>query len=242
MQDISAIIVDDESLAREQVSRFLEEAGGFHIADRCASGQEAIRSIIEHQPDVVFLDIEMPEINGFDVLDSVDGKGGIYWVFVTAYDRYAVKAFEVEASDYLLKPYDRKRFLKTVTRIRSELRNGGAKDREERPEPLEKLLVKDNDRIKLIDCGDIVSIASEGNYIVIQTADSDSYTIRYALKDIALKLHRRRFFRIHRSMIVNIDYIRAIEPWFAGDYKVELTNGETLKMSRNYKDVLESFK
>lgn len=242
MDDIRAIIVDDESLAREQMCRFLEEAGGFHIADRCSSGQEAIRSIIEHQPDVVFLDIEMPEINGFDVIDSVDGKGGIYWVFVTAYDQYAVKAFEVEAGDYLLKPYDRKRFLKTVTRIRSELRNGGEKDRKEKPEPLEKLLVKDNDRIKLIDCGDIVSITSEGNYIVIQTADNDSYTIRYALKDIARKLHPRRFFRIHRSMIVNIDYIRSIEPWFAGDYKVQLSNGETLKMSRNYKDVLESFK
>lgn len=239
MSKITTIVVDDETPSRNQLIRYINEIKSFELVAECSSGEEAIKEIIQCDPDVVFLDIEMPQLDGFEIIDNISNKEKIYWVFVTAYPQYAIRAFEVEARDYLLKPYDKARFLKTVSKIKSTILNQ-SDTKVSKKEPLAKLLVKYDDQLLFINCTDIICIEAEGNYIKLRTNDGN-YTIRHTLKDIASKLHPNKFFRIHRSMVINIDFVESIEPWFYGDYKIRLKDGQQVKMSRNYKELLDIF-
>lgn len=249
---IKTIIVDDEPLAGKRLTTLLRAKDEVELVAVCANGMEAIEAINTKQPDLVFLDIQMPEITGFDVLQNLEDHIPAI-IFVTAYDQYAIKAFEVHAVDYLLKPFDKKRFddalaqaKKSLATPRDEaevlqqkvgdLLESINKDRG----PVSRVLVKSSGKYQFVKVQDIEWIESAGNYVRIHTADK-GYLIRDTMTNMEQKLQPDLFFRIHRSAIINVDKVKELEQWFHGDYKVTLKNGEKLTMSRNYKDILQHF-
>lgn len=248
---IKAVVVDDEPLACKRLQTLLDEDGEVELVEVCENGMDAIERINSLNPDLVFLDIQMPEITGFEVLQHLDPGQMPAIIFVTAYDEYAIKAFEVHAVDYLLKPFDRQRFNDALLQAKKSIRqhkqrtlDGKVQDllravNSDR-EPISRLLIKTSSRFFFIKTDDIEWIESAGNYVRVHSGGK-SYLIRDTMLNMEEKLDPDTFFRIHRSTIVNVDKISELEQWFHGDYKVTLQNGEKLTLSRNYKDLLQRF-
>ncbi len=250
MNTIRTLIVDDEPLARERIKRFLAAERDLELIGECAEGREAVAAIRTLKPDLVFLDIQIPELDGFGVLKAVGGAGMPAVIFVTAYDRYALQAFDVNALDYLLKPYNRERFRKAVERARAQLSNGAQGELNERllsllenfkSEPssrhLERLMIKSSGRVFFLRAAELDWIEAEGNYLRLHVG-RESHLLRETMNRLASKLDPNKFLRIHRSTLVNIERIKELQPLFSGDYVVILRDGKQLTLSRSYRDKL----
>ncbi len=244
----SVVIVEDEPPARAKLQRLLADEKDFAVvaeADNVAAGRAALA---KHRPAVLYLDIQLGVESGFDVLDPQSGEPTPIVVFTTAYSEFAVRAFEVQALDYLLKPFDRERFLRSVERTRDALRQSDAADVEERvrrllaslPErtpPLGQLPIRESDRTILVPAEDILRLAAADNYVEVFTP-SRKYLVRETLTGLAAQLDAARFLRVHRSHIVRVDFIREIRPWFHGDFQLVLRDGTEVNLSRRFKALL----
>jgi two-component system, LytTR family, response regulator len=242
---IRAVIVDDEPLARRRLRSLLAAAEDVQIVAECANGRDAIRAIETSPPDLLFLDIQMPELDGFDVLQAI-GVGAVPAViFVTAYDRFALRAFEAHALDYLLKPFDDERFEAALQRARERIRQqqGGDVDRrlrallqEVRGERgyLQRLVVPTGQRSVFIRTEEIDWIEAERNYVRLHVGGRE-YLLRENLSHIESAVDPAKFCRIHRSTIVNIDRIQAVESLFRGEFVVVLHDGTKLTSGRSYR-------
>lgn len=246
---IRALIVDDETLARRGVSRLLKGHDDITIVGECADGATAVAAIATSAPDLVFLDIQMPEMNGFDVLSAVGEARMPATIFVTAHDRYAIAAFEANAIDYLLKPFGRARFDRAVSRARMRLAGPPESQvtarlvqmlRQVRADPpyADRLPVARGDRVIFVHVKDIDWIEADGNYARLH-AGVHTYDIRETLTALERTLDPRRFLRIHRSTIVNTDRIAEVRPWFHGHHIVVLTTGQELRLSRYQRESVE---
>jgi len=245
---IRVLLVDDESLAREMLREMLQTDPLVTIVGESCNGREALEAIRTHSPDLIFLDVQMPELGGFEVLEAL-GKEIPRVIFVTAYDQYAVRAFEVHALDYLLKPFDQERFDISWQRARAQIlrdRDGGTDQRilallEEMKagnKYLERLVIKASGRIYFLETAEIDWIEAEGNYVSVHSAKK-SHLLRETISSLESQLDPKKFLRIHRSSIVRIDRIQELQPWFHGEYRIILQNGTQLTLSRNYRDKLQ---
>ncbi|MBK7140759.1 MAG: response regulator transcription factor [bacterium] len=256
-EKIRTLIVDDEPLAREGIRMLLEPDSGFSIVAEAGNGAEAIEMIRLHHPDLVFLDIQMPGMNGFDVLKALDGEPMPLIVFVTAYDSYAIRAFEVHAVDYVLKPVDPARFQTSLERIKSDLqlRRGGAitarmtallealRREEVKIDTrgfLERFVIKEGDRIYFVNTDDVDWIEAADYYVQLHTGKK-THLIRETLNRLETQLDPAKFIRIHRSTIVNSTRIKELKRHFQSEFIVILQDGTNLKMSRSYRDNLSGF-
>lgn len=246
---IRVLIVDDEPLARGVLREMLQSDPDVMIVGECANGKEAVRAIREVAPDLLFLDIQMPEMGGFEVLDALETGQTPHLVFVTAYDQYAVRAFEVHALDYILKPFDSERFQVSWQRAKAQLlreRNGGVEqkilslleDLKAGTKYLERLVIKSSGRIYFLETIEIDWIQAEGNYVSVHTGKK-SHLLRETITSLENQLDPKKFLRIHRSAIVRIDRIKELQPWFHGEYHIVLLDGTQLTLSRNYRDRLQ---
>lgn len=248
MSEIRVLIVDDEPPARERIRALLGEEPDIAIAGECESGLSAVQAIRTLDPDLVFLDVQMPGLDGFGVLDALERTPPAL-VFVTAYDAYAVRAFEVHALDYLLKPFDRERFRATLERVRGALAARGPAEAtppeaapiaEATPAPnlLRRLLARRDGRLVVLKVAEIDWIESSANYAALHLG-KETYLVRETMQSLEGRLDPAQFLRIHRSTIVNLDRVQEIEPYFHGDYIVRLADGQRLTLSRTYRDRLQ---
>jgi two-component system, LytTR family, response regulator len=245
---IRTIVVDDVELARERVKILLDNLDVEVVAE-CANGREAIRAIGGIKPDLVFLDVQMPKVGGFEVIEAVGVEEMPAVIFMTAYDEYALRAFEVNAVDYLLKPFDEERLRKAVVRARRTIEGRtSAGEFEERlrrllkevrgePHYLRRLPVKSAHGTTFIPTESVDWISSAGHYLEIHVGQ-ETHLIREQLSRLEAKLDPERFARIHRSVIVNLDRVKTLRPLFNGDHLVLLTNGQKLNLSRTYHERL----
>ncbi len=242
---IRALVVDDEPLARDRIRMLLEDEPEVEIVSESANGTEALRAIEKLAPDLVFLDVQMPELTGFEVLDRLDPARMPVVIFVTAYDQYALKAFEVCALDYLLKPFDRERFTRALARARAELdrRKAGQVNEQvlkllselhQGKKHLEKLIIRDGGRVFFLRTDEIDWIEAAGNYVRMHTG-KEEYLYRETMAKLEAHLNPDRFARIHRSTIVNVERIKELQPWFRGDYVIVLRDNQKLTLSRTYR-------
>jgi two-component system LytT family response regulator len=267
MEPIRTLIVDDELLARRRIRNLLRGRTEFEIVAECANGRQAAAAIAEHAPSLVFLDVQMPDLDGFGVLREISGEPLPVIVFVTAYDQYAVRAFEVHALDYLLKPFDDERFEKTLHWAKAQLQRNelhqvsqkmlalledyhderppdrGTIRAEEskassQPGPLTRLIVKSAGRVLFVKAEEIDWISAESYYARLHVG-RQSYLLRESLSSLEAQLDPARFLRIHRSTIVNLERIRELQPQSHGEYAVILQNGTQLRLSRSYRDKLD---
>jgi len=245
---IRAVIVDDEPLGRTLIREMLRSDPEIEIAGECSNGSEAINMIGNLHPDLVFLDVQMPEIDGFAVLAALEAARLPMIVFVTAYDQYAVQAFEVHAVDYLLKPFDRERFQRSLQRAKAQLRLERRSDVSERilalleerklkTKYLERVVIKANGRVFFLKTSEIDWIEAAGNYVSLHVK-KESYLLRETIGGMESQLDPATFPRIHRSQIVNLDRIRELRPWSHGEYHVILHDGTQLTLSRTYRERL----
>jgi len=285
---IRAIIVDDEPLARRGIRARLDRAGGFTVVAECSSGREAVAAIREHEPNVVFLDVQMPGIDGFGVIREIGADRMPVVIFVTAYDTHALRAFEAHALDYLLKPIDDDRFATAVERTRRRVTEreesavarrlvalmhevgaessrakrgildvpvegpsasspriprprlpaGGHPTRGDTASP-SRIVIRDRDRVLLIDVSDIDWVGADGDYVRIHAAGK-SHLLRDTMAAMEERLDPATFVRIHRSAIVNVDRIRELRPYSSREYSVILRDGTRLRLSRRYRDRLRT--
>jgi two-component system LytT family response regulator len=255
MQKISALIVDDEKPARQRLRDLLDKQPEVAVVGECASGAEAVRLILESETELLFLDIQMPLMGGFEVIKEVGAARMPVTVFVTAYDAYAVRAFEASALDYLLKPYSDERFDQCLTRALAHVRTqqreemsrrlisvlaqnheGGARASSTH---LERLLVKVGGRVLFLPAEEIDWIEAAGVYVQLH-AGSRKFLHRASLGELEASLDPQRFIRIHRSSIVNIQRVQELYPHSHGDYVAVLKDGTRLKLSRSYRPKLET--
>lgn len=247
---IRALIVEDEPLARERLKMYLADEPDVEIIGECADGRQAVSAIRSLGPDLVFLDIQLPELDGFGVVEEVGAERMPVVIFITAYDQHAMRAFDVYALDYLLKPYKSERLKRAVERARAQVLRGKDAALNERllsllesvrpgPRYVERLMIRSLGRVYFIRADEIDWIESEGNYVRIH-AGKESHFLRDTLGGIEARLDRQKFVRIHRSTIINVESIKELQPLFSGDYTVILHNGERLTMSRGHKEKLLS--
>ena len=248
---IRLLVVDDEPLAREKIRQMARRDPAIEIVGECANGREALEAVTEYRPDLLLLDVQMPELGGFDVLEALkDDPASPAVIFVTAYDQYAVRAFEYHALDYLLKPFDRERFEAAIRRAKEHLRERGHNGNLDRrilalleqlkgERHVERLVVKNGGRVYFLETCEIDWIEAEGNYISIHTGKK-SHLLRETISNLEAQLDPRLFVRIHRSAIVNIARVQELQPWTHGEYHVILHDGTQLTLSRNYRENLQS--
>src|SRR5215467_4701792 len=238
---IRALIVDDEELARDRVASLLAEQPDVEVVGTCADGASAVEMIERERPDLVFLDVQMPGMDGFDVVENLDRDHVPAIVFVTAHDAHAIRAFEIHALDFLLKPLERARAHLTHDKsstIDSRLVSLLEELRDERKYP-ERLIVKSSGRVFFVRAEEIDWVEASGNYVKVHTK-TDAHLLRESMKNMEGKLDPKTFVRIHRSAIVNIDRIKELEPWFHGEYVVILRDGTRLTASRVFSDRLSA--
>lgn len=256
-----AVVIDDERPSRIRLEQLLATEPDVDIVAQCTTGAEAIAAISELRPDVAFLDIQMPDMNGFEVLASLEPADVPLVVFVTAYDEYAVRAFDVLALDYLLKPIAPERLAATCARARSRLTNNHQSVTRQQQftdllEQLERdarvmqnggtraitnrLLVRVDDRVVMIKTDEIKWIEAAGNYVRIH-CDRSQYIVRESLTRLESVLDRERFARIHRSTIINLDRVKELQPWMSGEMLVIMEDGKQLKLSRTYRRQFEQY-
>jgi len=252
MRPIRTLIVDDEPAAREGMRHLLTADPEIVLAGECSNGREAVAAIRDTSPDLAFLDVQMPELDGFGVLREVGVERAPAVVFVTAFDQYALRAFDVHAIDYLLKPFTDDRFRQSLDRAKQLVRQGRLGDLsrklaalldndESAPAPryLDRLVVKSGGKVTLLPVGEIEWIDAEGDYVRIHVGKT-WHLLRETMKNLEDQLDAARFVRIHRSTIVNLEKVKELQPFFRGEYVVVLHNGTTLKLSRGYRDNLEA--
>ena len=263
---IRTILVDDEPLAIQGLELRLQEHEDVEIIDKCSNGREAIRAIKTHKPDLVFLDIQMPGFDGFSVVQGLMEVEPPLFVFVTAYSDHAIRAFEAQAMDYLMKPVEPSRLADTLDRVRQRLtEKRGVEEVEKLKEVLaevapetadematsdstemasnrfEKLInIKDRGQIFRVDVDTIERIDAAGDYMCIYTGDN-TLILRETMKDLEKRLDPRRFQRVHRSTIVNLDLVRQVKPHTNGECFLVLDSGASVKVSRSYRDVVARF-
>ncbi|KAA1194075.1 response regulator transcription factor [Pseudohalioglobus sediminis] len=260
MNNLSAIIVDDESLARRGLALRLQQIPGVDVVSECANGREALEAIAAHSPDLVFLDIQMPGMDGFDVVRKLQAGQMPMIIFVTAFDQYAVEAFKVHAVDYVLKPIDDDRLHEAIDRavahhsqeesertkqrlmeLMMGLTGASASSIEEMaqaqrglPQWPDKLVIKDGADIHLVKIDDIHWIDAAGDYMCVH-ADGETHIMRITMKQLEAMLNPARFLRVHRSTLVNTDYISGAQTLGNGEYMLSLEGGAQLKVSRGYR-------
>ncbi|HEX2190946.1 MAG TPA: LytTR family DNA-binding domain-containing protein [Longimicrobiaceae bacterium] len=245
---LRALIVDDEPLGRERVRQLLAAEEDVEVVGECGHGGEAVVAIEELAPDLVFLDVQMPELDGFGVVEAVGPERMPVTVFVTAYEEFALRAFEASALDYLLKPFDRARFRQALERVREQLRlrrDGELRAQlstllaEIRPRRshLERLVVRSGGRIRFVRVDEVDWFEAEGNYVRVHVGER-SHLVRQTMSGLEAELDPARFVRIHRSTIAAVDRIEHIEPLFQGEYAVVLRGGRKLTSSRGYRERL----
>lgn len=260
---VRAVIVDDEPAARRGVRLLLSRDPEITVVGEAADGIEAVDLIRRERPEMVFLDVQMPGIDGFEVLRRVEGAASMAVVFVTAYDEHAIKAFEINAVDYVLKPYEDERFFAAVRRAKTELRGRDAEalalrlarllqhvereaagsTQESKPaggeDRSDRILLKSSGEIFLLKADEIDWIEAEGDYMKFH-ASGKTHLLRETMARLESRLDPRRFIRIHRSTIVNIDRVRKLTPAFAGEYAVVLGDGTKLRLSRGYHERMQA--
>lgn len=245
---IRTLIVDDEELARDRLRSLLAREPRIEVIGEAGDGRAALSAIEKLKPDLVFLDVQMPELTGFEVLEALEKDTQPNVVFCTAHDKFALKAFDVHAVDYLLKPFDRERFQTALVRAiaKVELQRAGRKDetlsavlKEVKPAagPVERLLVKGDGRVLLIKVEDIDWVEAADNYVNLHVG-KDTHMMRETMSSLETKLPPEKFMRISRSTIANVDRIQELQPMFHGEYVVLLKNGMKLTLSRSYRDKL----
>jgi len=244
------LIADDEPLARDRLRMLLSKEEWVEIAGECANGPEAVHAIQKLNPDLVFLDVQMPGATGFDVIESVGAERMPAVVFVTAYDRYALRAFDVHAIDYLLKPFDRERFQQALTRARQHIERKDAGELERRllelvqdlrssPSRPERFVIKSGGRVFFVRTDEIDWIEAAGNYVKLHVG-AEAHLLRETMNALEAQLDPDVFFRIHRCHIVNIERVKELQPWFNGEYVVFLRSGARLTLSRGYREKLQT--
>ena len=250
MTKIRTLVVDDEPMARERVLSLLQQQPDIEVVGECADGAQALSAIERLEPELVFLDIQIPVMDGFGVIRALAPNRIPMVVFTTAYDEYTLRAFEVHALDYLLKPFDGPRFLRTLERARERLDRQRVGDlgkrllamvqdlKPEPAQPSDRLVVKSGGRIFFVRTEEIDWVDAAGNYVRLHVK-GDSYLFRETMAAMEARLDRTRFVRIHRSHIVNADRIKELQP-ANGDYIVVLRSGTQLPLSRGHRDKLQS--
>jgi two-component system LytT family response regulator len=244
----TVVIVDDEPPARAKLLRFLAPLPEFEVVAQADTVETAVTEITARKPDLVYLDIQLGAHSGFDVLEAIRDMESPHIVFTTAYSEYAVQAFDVQALDYLLKPYDRERFLRSVERVKTALADPDHGDLEERvrrvlsampgrPAPIKQILIRDRARAYFIAVDSIDRISAAGNYVEIH-AGGKVHLMREPLAKLTAQLDAAEFIRVHRSHVVRLASIAELQPMFHGDYELILRNGERLALSRRYKALL----
>jgi two-component system LytT family response regulator len=231
---IRVVVVDDEPLARSNLKVLLQRDGEVEIVGECGSGAEALEEIRKRKPDVVFLDVQMPECDGFDVLEQLRGEMPAALVFVTAYDQYALRAFEAGALDYLLKPFDNARFERALTRAKERIARG-----KEAPRKIERLTVKNVGEVLFLKISEIDWIEAADYYVCLHVG-AKSHLLRWSMGEVEQELRQAAFCRIHRSAIVNLDRVRRLEINEEGGTDVVLNDGARLRLSRRYKKELQA--
>jgi two-component system LytT family response regulator len=254
---MNVLLVDDEALARRRLRRLLTDAGDVTVVAECASGASALDALRTHRVDLLFLDVQMPGIDGFVVAESLQGPEAPLLVFVTAFDTHAIRAFEARALDYLLKPVRKERLALALDRAReaSAARRSSEYARQLRsviaqldhesgaPAPAppttsaERIEVRDGDRVRYVAAADVAWAEADGAYVRLHT-DRGAFEIRDTLSRLESSLDPRRFVRIHRSYLVNLARIQELQPWFGGDAVLVLHGGQQLKVSRTYRTQL----
>jgi two-component system LytT family response regulator len=244
--NLRVIIVDDEPLARSRIRNLLAKENGIDILAECGDGAAAVQAIIENKPDLVFLDIQMPEMNGFDVLALLPPKNMPAIIFITAYDQFAMRAFTVQALDYLLKPCADERFSEALQRARSRL--GQQRSLQEQKKisalledvecgPRQRLLIKDKERVRVVLTSEIDFITAEDYYVRLHIGRV-SFLVRDSLQHLEKSLDPKKFVRIHRSYLVQVERIRELQPLCKGEYMVLLRDGTRLPMGSSYKKLV----
>jgi len=249
---IRVLVVDDEPLARRGIRQLLDSETDFEIVGECKNGREAVSALEKLSPELIFLDIQMPLLDGFSFIEKVGAQNLPEIVFVTAYDEYAIRAFEINALDYLLKPVDPERFQKTLERVREQIKNKQPRQMEQKlaallenlklPESekyLERIAIKENGRVTFLNIDEILWISSEGNYVGLHTK-GETHLLRETMDAIERKLDSRKFLRLRRSTIVRIEQIKELHPLFNGEFEVVLKSGAKLSSSRRYRQNLDA--
>ena len=245
---IRAIIVDDEPLARERIRVLLREEPDVEIVGECASGAEAVAQIGRQKPDLLFLDVQMPEMDGFEVLQNVPTEKLPVVIFTTAFDQHAVRAFDTHALDYLLKPFKPARFKEAVQRARDHIANkqAGTAARgllamlaeRSTATQLTRIAVKTDEKVLFVAVSDIDSIESAGNYIIVHVG-KEEHVLRDTLTNLEEKLPAGKFLRVSRSAIVNLERVRELQPMFRGESVVVLKNGRAIPTTRSLREIQE---
>lgn len=254
---INALIIDDEKLSRDLIRHYLDSHPGISVAGECCNGLEGLNRITELRPELLFLDVQMPELNGFELLQELQPEHTPAVIFTTAFDQFAIKAFEVNAMGYLLKPFERSRFDNTVENvlslIGSKKSNGpdeklsrllddyhAWKSASSKPVFPSRLLVKESRKAYFLKIADVLYFEAYGDYVRAHTP-AKAHLLPDSLQRLEQSLDPQQFIRIHRSTMVNVDAIREMRPHFNGEYLVVLVNGVQVKLSRTYKDRLKHF-
>jgi two-component system LytT family response regulator len=254
---ITVLVADDEPLARRRLLRLLRAEAGIEIVAECKGGRSAVEQILARSPDLIFLDIQMPDLDGFGVIAEVGAERMPAVVFVTAFDQYALRAFEVHAFDYLLKPFEGERFHAALARVRAHLsatRREGypgeeqlrrllaevlGRDADSTPKPaspyFERVAVKSEGTTRILQIADVDWFETDGNYVRVHVG-KNTYLIRSTANRLQEELDPVRFARIHRRFLVNVDRVVGLEPWFGGDAVVLLRDGTKLRLSRNFRE------
>jgi two-component system, LytTR family, response regulator len=246
---LRALIVDDEPLARDRIRALLAREPDVEVVAECATGAEAIDAILSHEPALVFLDVQMPEVDGFGVVEGIGPARMPVTIFVTAFDDFALRAFEAHALDYLLKPFTEERFRSALERARRQVEGRDARAAREalqtvladlagRPDRPRRFPVRAGARIGFVDVESIDWIQADGNYVRLHTANG-SHLLRESLSALEAQLDPREFLRIHRSTMVRLRAVQQLESLFKGEYLVILTDGTRLTSSRPYRAALE---
>jgi two-component system LytT family response regulator len=250
MAKMRTLVVDDEPLARERLRSLLQSEPDVEFLGECANGREAVEAIKNLKPDLLFLDVQMPVLDGLGVVEEIGAEQMPAVVFVTAYDRYALRAFEIHALDYLLKPFDRERFQQALRRARERVQQTRSADVSERlvalledggrggPKPAERLVIKTGGRVFFVKTEDVDWIEAAGNYARVHVG-TEAHLLRETMNALEERLDAEKFLRIHRSTIVNIERIQELQPWFHGDYVVILHDGTQLTLSRGYRQKIQ---
>ncbi|MBI4912821.1 MAG: response regulator transcription factor [Acidobacteria bacterium] len=246
---LRALVADDEYYARQRVIQLLDGVPDFHVIAESENGHQAVEGIREHHPDVVFLDIQMPELDGFGVLETIGSDKMPPTVFTTAFNQHAIHAFECNALDYLLKPIDPDRLHLALERVRNWHRKAKANDVQAQLESLlamvrqeeahlKRILVKQDDHHIILKTSGIQWIEAEDNYVRLHV-EGTSHLLRMSMTSLLSRLDPEVFRRIHRSSIVNLDFVREVHPWFSGDHILIMKDGTKLTMSRTYREQLK---
>ncbi|MFT7686497.1 MAG: two-component system LytT family response regulator [Candidatus Azotimanducaceae bacterium] len=266
MSSLRVIVVDDESLARKGLRLRLEAIGDVEVVAECSNGIAALKAVVEFKPDVIFLDIQMPEMSGFDVVSNLQQDNMPLVIFVTAFDQYALEAFDVHAVDYLLKPIDDDRLNESIIRAKDHLAQHGAVSDKQRLLELvisitgksegsvtqllrdhsgsqsfpDKLAIKDAGETTLVKIAEIDWIDAAGDYMCVH-ANNQTHIMRITMKQLEAKLDPVKFQRVHRSTIVNLERVVKVCSHMNGEFYLELSNGNSVKMSRSYKEKVKHF-